>query len=64
MSPVLKARSAASNKSCALATTSCDRAVAMVGIGPMVLERERNVSTQLAQIELLERESSHTDAHH
>jgi hypothetical protein len=36
----------------------------MVGIGPMVLERERNVSTQLPQIELLERESSHTDAHH
>lgn len=29
----------------------------VVGIGPMVLEREREVSSQLAQIELLERES-------
>ncbi len=29
----------------------------MVGIGPMVLEQERNASSQLAQIERLERES-------
>jgi hypothetical protein len=35
----------------------------MLGIGPMVLQQERDVSSQLAHIELLERESQSYSAH-